>query len=63
MDSKFDKVITIKDDRGDISAVIIHDVESHTKKFYQTKEMGMEEILNLLNPNGNISQVGKPTNK
>lgn len=57
MDSKFDKVITIRDDRGDISAVIIHDVEKHTKKFYHTKEMGMEEILTLLNPNGAIKEI------
>lgn len=63
MDCNFDKVITIKDDQGDMCAVIIHDIDQHSKKFYHVKEMGMDEILGLLNPNGKIIEMGKSHNK
>lgn len=60
MDYQFDKVITVTNEHGDLSAIIVHDVVNHSKKFYRVKEMGMEDIMGLLNPNGAIKEQNKP---
>lgn len=63
MNCKFDKVITITDDLGYMNAIIVHDVEHKTKRFYRVEEMGMDEILDLMDPHAKVTQMGKSKDK
>lgn len=56
MQYQFEKVIAVIDDHGDMTGIIVHDSSKHTKKFYKLKELGMEEILSLFEPNAKIKE-------
>lgn len=47
--ANFDKLIVVKDERGDIAALVHHEVEKQRKQFYKIEVMDMEEICELLN--------------
>lgn len=48
MQTKTEGVITIYNEQGELTAIVLKDEKSRKNVFYTTNEMGFEEIRSLL---------------